>query len=204
MAKTINFVSDTRRRLTAAQQRDKELMSVAAKICVGFIVVFLLVIGARLLFVYQVKQVQEAQKIARQHILDRQEIEKEYNIFAHKLRQLSDLFGKRKDKQEAMVFFSQVFGPNVIISAIDYTSDRGDFVSFSLKIPSVFAVDDVYKILHGTEVTTKYSTVTKNGLSRGGDGSYALRLTIALGDSEVMLADEMAVEAPSDIEAELE
>jgi hypothetical protein len=200
MSKTINFVADTRRRLSAAQQNDKKLLQLTIKICVGFMVAFIAVIGVRLYFVYQVNQVQAAQSQARQAILERQEIEKEYNIFAHKLRQLSDLFGKRKDKQEAFLFFSRVFGQEVMVSSIDYTSDKGDVVSFSLNIPSIFLVDDVFEILNSDEVKQNYTSVAKNSLSRSSAGSYALRLTVALGEK---VKTEQEATGEADLEGEV-
>lgn len=186
MARGINFVANRRKRLTTQQKQDEKLFGYAV---IGIIVVFILFlisVGVRFFFVYRVNALEEAQVNTRKAIQAQEQVEKEYNVFAHKLRALSDLFGKRQDKQEAMVYFSQVFGPQIIISGIDYTADKEDIVSFTLTAPSVFDLENVFTVLDSEEVTSKYGAIERSNLSRGDSGLYSIKLTIVLDSGEAL------------------
>lgn len=183
MARGINFVANRRKRLTAQQKQDEKWFQYAIIGVVSIFIVFLIVIGIRFFMVYRLDQLENEQENTRMAITSQEQVEKDYNIFAHKLRALSDLFGKRQDKQEAMVYFSQVFGPQVIISGIDYSEDDDSIVSFTLTAPSVFDLENVFTVLESEEVRSTYSKVEKSSLGRGESGAYSIKLTIVLGDS---------------------
>ncbi len=188
MAREINFVATRRKKLTAEQKQDKVYFKYATWGVIVVFALFLVTVGVRLFAVYEVKKLTDAQASTRKAIQSQEQVEKDYNIFAHKLKALSDLFGKRLDKQEAMVFFSQVFGPHIIISEIDYSADDDDIVTFTLTAPSVFDLENVFTILESPAVNEKYRSIVKSGLSRGSDGFYSIRLTIALGRSAAIVA----------------
>ncbi len=183
MSQSINFVSATRKRLTAAQKKDREYFRWSVGILAGAFGIFLLVLGARFFFIFQAKQIENRQQEVRAAILAREELEEEYTIFVHKLKLLSDLFGKRKDKQEALIFFNEVFGPRVQVSGIDYSGSDEDMLRFTLNAPDIFLLDSVFEILKSTAVTAKYSSVQKEGLRRLEDGSYAMQLTLVFGEA---------------------
>ncbi|NCN51126.1 MAG: hypothetical protein GW762_03115 [Candidatus Pacebacteria bacterium] len=183
MAKGINFVANRRKRLTAQQVQDEKWFQYAIIGVIVVFVVFLITIGLRFFFLYRINALKDNQANARKAIEAQEQVEKDYNVFAHKLRALSDLFGKRQDKQEAMVYFSQVFGPQVIISGIDYSEDDNSIVSFTLTAPSVFDLENVFTVLESDEVLSKYAKVQKSDLGRGESGAYSIKLTIILGGS---------------------
>ena len=69
MAKSINFVGERRKRLTEAQKKDKKLMQISINVLVAIFAIFLIVIGARFFFVFQVKNVKDNELDIRNRIL---------------------------------------------------------------------------------------------------------------------------------------
>lgn len=181
MSKSINFVSDRRKVLTKLEERDKGWFSSATKLVIVVFVIFLVALGARLFFMYQVKMVIDDQKLTRQAILAQEELEKEYTVFAHKLKQLSSIFIRRQNKQETLKFFSELFGDEVTVSEIDYTSDgKEDVLSFTLKSKSIFTLDEIFSKLNSQAVLDKFKNIQKDSLRRLSDGSYGIQITLVL------------------------
>jgi hypothetical protein len=180
MSKSINFVGDRRKRLTKTQKQDKKVMEIMTNVLVGVFVVFLIVLGLKMFYVFRVKNVKDEQKDVRRIILSHEEVEKEYIIFAQKLKKLTVFFGKRKDKQEALVFFSKVFGDDVIVSGIDYSSADEDVVSFVIKSPNVFVMERVFDTLDSKDVVSKYPDISKSNMSRSSSGNYTVNLSVVL------------------------
>ncbi len=180
MSKSINFVSDRRKNLTKSQKQDKKIMGIMINVLIGVFVVFLVVLILRFTYIFKVKTVADEQKNIKNVILSNEDIEKEYVIFAQKLKKLSVFFGKRKDKQEALTFFSNIFGEDVIVSGIDYSSADKDTVSFTIKTPSIFVMERVFAVLKTTDVTSNYPNITKSNMRRSASGNYTLNLTIML------------------------
>lgn len=182
MARTINFVGERRTKLTEAQKNDRKLLKISLFVLMGVFAIFLIVIGIRFYFVFAVKSVTDEQKDIRGVILSHESVEKEYIIFAQKLKQLSVFFGRREDKQEALVFFSNIFGEDVIVSGIDYSSADEDVVSFTIKTPNVFVMQRVFEILEKPEVITAYPRITKSNMRRSATGNYTIDLAIVLNE----------------------
>lgn len=191
MARTINFVGDRRTKLTEAQKNDRKLLKVSLFVLMGVFAIFLIVVGIRFYFVFAVKSVTDEQKDVRGVILSHESVEKDYIIFAQKLKQLSVFFGRRKDKQEALVFFSDIFGEDVIVSGIDYSSADEDVVSFTIKTPNVFVMQRVFETLGKPEVTTAYPKITKSNMRRSATGNYTIDLAVVLNEKSA------PIEAPT-------
>ena len=184
MSQSINFVGDRRKRLNKTQKHDKKIMNIMINVLVAFFIIFLVVIGLRLFYVYKVKSVKDEQKDVRNVILSHEGIEKDYIIFAQKLKKLSVFFGKRKDKQEALIFFSKVFGEDVIVSGIDYSSAEEDVVSFTIKTPNVFVMERVFNTLDEDTVTSQYPDISKSNMRRSSSGNYTISLSVVLVDKK--------------------
>jgi len=182
MAKSINFVGERRKKLTQAQKNDLKLMKISINVLVGVFAIFLIVIGSRFYFVYQVKNIKDTQADIRSRILSNEPIEKDYIIFANKLKKLSVFFGRRKDKQEALVFFSEVFGEDVIVSGIDFSSTDEDVVSFVIKAPNIFVMERVFNTLQEEKVISVYPNIKKSGMRRSATGNYTVSLSVVLSD----------------------
>ena len=181
MATQINFVSERRKVLTKLEEQDRKWFQIALKVVIACFVLFLVGLGFRLFFMYQVKQVVDQQQLTRQAILSQEALEKEYTVFAHKLRELSQLYGRREDKQEALLFFNQLFGPDVKVSEINYESDGDeDILSFTLRARSVSVLDEVFTKLNSTAVSDQFNAIQKDTLRRSDDGSYGMKITLIL------------------------
>lgn len=182
MSKQINFVSERRKVLTKLEERDKKWFGFTTKIVLAVFAVFLVALGVRLFFMYQVKVVVDEQKTTREAILSHEELEKEYTIFAHKLKQLSIIFTRRQNKQEALKFFNELFGDEVKVSEINYSSDGDeDVLAFTLRAKSVFTLDEIFDKLNSREVLDRFNDIEKESLRRSGDGSYGIQITLVLG-----------------------
>lgn len=186
MAKAINFVGERRKKLTEAQKKDRKILKIAVNVLVGIFAIFLIVVGIRFYFVFQVKSVKDAESQIRTRILANEPVERDYIIFAQKLKQLSVFFGKRKDKQEALTFFSKIFGDEVIVSGIDYSSADADTVSFTIKTPNVFVMERVFTTLVSEQVTSVYPNIKKSSLRRSATGNYTVDLSVILSESETV------------------
>lgn len=181
MARSINFVRDRRRKLTKTEQRDKQLFVYALYLLGAVFGVFLLVLAARMFMVFQVKSIKDQQADTRAAILAREDVEKSYTIFANKLTILTDLYNKRKAKQDALEFFGSVFGPDVIVSQLTY-SQESEALSFVLTTQSVFILEGVFDTLRSQQVISRYPAIQKAGLRRSSDGTYGMKLSIMLGE----------------------
>ncbi|GIK83555.1 MAG: hypothetical protein BroJett025_01770 [Patescibacteria group bacterium] len=180
MAKAINFVGERRKKLTQAQKQDQKILKIAINALIGVFAVFLIVVGVRFYFVFRVKDIKDTEAQIRTRILANEPVEKDYIIFAQKLKKLALFFGRRKDKQEALVFFSEVFGPDVIVSGIDYSSDEEDVVSFTIKAPNVFVMERVFATLQEEQVTSVYPNIRKSSMRRSATGNYTVDLAVVL------------------------
>ncbi len=180
----INFVSDRRKKLSREQESDKQYLKLASIVLVITCFVYVVALGISIYFQSQISRVKEQQELKRQAILDKEPIEKSYSIFANKLTVLTELYEKRKDKQEALAFFSRLFGTDVEVVGLNYTADS-DILSFSLRSRNIFVMEEVFTTLDGPEVRERYPVIAKSGLSRGGDGTYSMSLTISLRGEEI-------------------
>jgi hypothetical protein len=180
MATSINFVSKRRATLTKLQVQDRKFMKTVTGVLVAVFAIFLLILGARFYFVFTLGNLQNQQEDVRNVIISHEEVEKEYVLFTQKLRQLTVLFGSRKDKQEAFEFFSTVFGNDVIVSGIDFSSANEDLVSFTIQTPNVFVMERVFNILESPQITDVYPRVTRRNLRRTATGNYSVDLAIVL------------------------
>ncbi len=197
MNRGINFVYERRKKLTQSQVKDRQFFrwSLIALGVVGGLL--LIAIGLRLFFVFKLKAVTDAQTMARRAIQNQESIEKEFTLFAHKLKELSTLFGKRKNKQDALIYFSELFGDTAVVSGIDYSSSEEDVLTFTILTNNVFFLDSAFQILADPSVTEVYPSIEKSSLRRSGDGTYRVNLTINL-LGEKIKADTPAKTVESD------
>lgn len=181
MARTINFVRERRRNLTRQEQDDRKILKFVTFGLFGLGALILVIVATRLFLLYQIQSVQNQQKQVQASITEKIQIEEQYTIFANKLKILTELFGKRKEKQEALAYFSSLFGSDVIINQLSYKA--GDEVlSFVLQSTSIFTMEEVFNIISSNEVTSRYPTIKKESLRRSLDGSYGMQVTLYFGD----------------------
>lgn len=182
MARNINFVRERQRKITQAELRDTIVLKWLFRIFIGVLVAVVVTVGIRFFVMYKVNQNITEQKNLRTTIGTKESIEKSFTIFSYKLKTLTELFGKRKEKQEALAYFSSLFGPDVIIRQLSY-SDDGEVLTFTLESKNVFVLDEVFTKMNTFEVKSKYPTIVKESLRRGPNGKYGMSVMITLGDS---------------------
>ena len=192
MSRSINFVAERQKKLTAHQLQDIKLLKISLWVLSGVFITFLITLAVRFYFVFEVKDLTAEQNRMRDNILSRQSVEQEYVIFAQKLKHLSGFFEKRKDKQEILIFFESLFGSDVIVSGIDYSSADSDIVLLTIKTPNVFVMEKAFETLSSESVVERYQNITKSNMRRSATGNYTVDLAVVL--SETAIAAQPAAE----------
>lgn len=179
MVDSINFVREQRRRLGKQQQADLKIFKYAVMVvAVGFVALLLSV--AIQLFLNWTVQNTMAQQQSQLNIINAQaENERSYVTFATKLQALSELFTDRRNKQEAIAYFSTLFDPTVLINGISYRGDENQ-LTFTVESPNIFSLNRVVEILNSQEVQDRFESVAYENLTRGENGEYEVRVIVRL------------------------
>lgn len=175
----INFVRERRRRLSKSEVTDRQLLRMAMIALSGVFVAFLVVMGVQFGLTFQVNQAKAKQASLKRTVLSQEEIEKSYVLFANKLKSLGEIFTTRTNKQQAISYYTALFGPQVLMKEINYEADAG-ILSFGLNSPSIFLLQQVFDKLDSAEVQQLYPTLNKSELRRQNDGSYDMTVTVEL------------------------
>ncbi len=179
----INFVRDRRKKLKALSEGDKKYFKLTAIVSGVLIFITLAAFGGRIYFSTQLKKLDSEIKRYEQQVLAYEAREEAFVVFANKLDTLVQIFQSRKNKQQAIDYFSQIFGPDVLVERISYQADD-ETVDFVVRSPSVFAMDEVIDILDSAETKQKFPTSQRSSLQRRDDGTYSVQIEVGLGDLE--------------------
>ncbi len=178
----INFIKDRQKFLVKEREKDKKALLFSSILFGVIICLFFITIGLNFWVVRQVKQLKTTQAQLDRLIAENQAVELEYAVLVDKLKIISLLFGSRKQKQEALNYFSNLFDKEVVVSGIKYAESEGqESLSFSLKVPSVFHLEKVLDHLDSDEVNRRFNQVKKHGLSRNSEGNYTVKVAVVLG-----------------------
>ncbi len=179
MPEAINFVKHRRKLLNQRQQLDQKLLRIAA-IGLGVVfVLFLVTVGSRILLQTFVGGIKRDQETQRKKIVNFEDNERSFVIFIAKLNALVDLFDKRRNKQEAITFFTDAFGSDVLISDITYEADES-ILSFGLQSRDVFVLEKVFQTVQSDQVRQQFERVSMSELQRAATGNYQLLVTVVL------------------------
>lgn len=195
MPRSINFVRERQRRLTQLEIRDRALLRWVLMVFIGVVVAVVSTVGVRFFFVYRVTQTTSEQQTLRKGIQSKESIEKSFTVFTYKLKTLTELFGKRKEKQEALEYFSSLFGPDVIIRQLSYT-ETDEVLHFTLESKNVFVLEEVFSKMNSQEVKAKYPTIVNESLARSAKAKYSMNVKITLGSPKL---DVVPAASASDI-----
>lgn len=179
MATTINFLRDRHRRLTKQQALDQKIFKITTAVGGICLALLLLTLGIRLFMAYQLQQLNNQENRLLAEVRSQEDSEKSYVIFAAKLNVLSQLFAQRRDKQEALEYFTTLFGPDVLVSDVAYDADIG-VLTLGLKANNIFTLQTVFDQLRSDEVKSQFASVTASELRRDDQGSYQTTVTISL------------------------
>lgn len=179
MSGLINFVRYRRKLLSKKQQQDFQLFRYSLYGIAGVFVIFLVALGVRLLLAYNLSQIDQQQNELRRTILGLEENEKQYVIFSSKVKALVELFDERRNKQEAISFFSKAFGGGVLVSDMTYNA-QDSMLTFGLVSQDVFTMEEVYNMLQTQDVRNTFEQIKMSDMRRSADGTYRITVTVIL------------------------
>ncbi len=179
----INFVRQRLKKLTKLEKKDKETFRLVAISTSVLLLILAVILGYKLYLTSQLKEVESSRENFLSRIKKQEEREKSFVLFVNKLRVLSGVFQKRKDKQEAISYFSQIFGPDVIIEKIAYDAES-QLLSFRLMAADIFTLEKVFELLSTQQSTQKFSSLTKSSLKRTSSGIYQMQITVVIGEEK--------------------
>lgn len=182
MSREINFVQTRIKQLTKHQQSDLKIFKIASLIFGVLIAIFLLILSTDLFLQFRVKSLLNQEKQLEGQILGRGLVEQSILVTTEKLKLLTDFFNQRYDKQAAIEYFSQIFGPEVFINDINYEADK-NILSLRIRSNSVFILEQVFSQLANPEVAAKFGSISRSALTRDDRGKYNLTITLTLSEN---------------------
>ncbi len=185
----INFLSKRNQTLSVQQQKDKRLSRWSLIAFVIVMVCFTFVFAINLYLGYRVKKVEAQTDAAKKQINSERELEASYLFFVNKLIIIRELFDQRADKQVAMNYFSELFGPEVTISGLNFNMEKG-ILSLQLTSPHVFVLENALVTLDRPDVREQFVSLSKSNLTRRDDGRYNFTLTLSLNDESQAISVE--------------
>ncbi len=181
MSRDINFLRERRKLLSKFQKRDKKIFYVSLAIFGGSLFVFLVLFGINIFFDRRLSSILAAKDQAKQTILSHEDTEKTFLITVNKLKVLVELEKERKNKQEAIQYFSKVFGSDVLVKQIEYDG-VDSLLTFRLSSRDVFVLEGVFEKLKDPEVDEKFQQVTASNLRRTDRGNYEMSVAVVMGE----------------------
>jgi hypothetical protein len=175
----INFLNLRRVDLSKVNKQDAVYRRFAT---IGFIVVlslFVLATGTNIFLTFQLRQTNTRQKALTEQIANDEPVEISFLVFAQKLKSVREIYENRSNKQQAIDFFSNIFGDQVFLSGMNYGGE-GNELSLRLTSADIFAFENTLNILNSEEVKTAFSTVSQSGLRRDETGNYSLDIAVEL------------------------
>ncbi len=177
----INFVSQRLKKLTRLEKKDKEIFKISAVVTSILLLILAAVSAYGIYLNSQLKKVESSQKSFLNRIKQQEDKEKSFVLFVGKLRVLSEVFQDRKDKQDAINYFSQIFGSDVTIEKIAYDAES-ELLSFRLIAADIFTLESVFELLSSNQSTQRFSSLSRNNLQRTSTGVYQMQITVAIED----------------------
>jgi hypothetical protein len=175
----INFLSSKHHKATEQQRQDRKLFRFAVIGFVVVIVVILVAVGLSFWLQFELGKSQAKGKDLERQILANEAIERSAVVLAKKVSVLKTLIDERQDKQQAIAFFSSLFGSNVVLKDITYQSTES-ILSLRIQAFSIFDLEQVFLKLGEEETVARYGKVATSDLRRDETGAYSLNLTVSL------------------------
>ena len=185
----INFLSKQNVKLSKQQEKDRLIFKYALIAFIVCSVAFLGIFSINLYLQYRINQVQAQVMTAKKQIDSERTLEANYLFFVNKLTIIRELFDQRANKQIAMGFFSELFGPNISISGLNYNMEEG-ILSLQVVSPHVFYLEEALDVLEDPDVTKYFTSLTKSNLNRQPMGQYAFSLTVSFSDDSELVTIE--------------
>ena len=177
MSRQINFLGERQKQLGKTEIQDRQILRYATIFLGISFGVFVLVFGINFYFSRQLSQIMTAERVARSQILSNEDIERSLVIFVNKLSSLAKIAQDRQEKNEAITFFSSVFGNTVFIKQIDF-DQKEKLLTFRLQSDDIFSLKDVFEVVNSPEVQQQFRSVKPSDLSRAPNGKYEMVVAV--------------------------
>ncbi|MFH2118311.1 MAG: hypothetical protein ABII10_01080 [Candidatus Paceibacterota bacterium] len=175
----INFLTVRRSSLGKANKQDVLYRRYAMIAFIIALSLFALVAGTNIFLTIRLKQANTRQKALSIQIANDEPVEISFLIFSQKLQSVREIYESRSNKQQAIDFFSNIFGDQVFLSGMNYGGE-GNELSLRLTSQDIFAFDNTLAILSSEEVKNVFSSVSQSGLRRDETGNYSLDISVEL------------------------
>lgn len=186
----INFLSQQNLKLTAQQQKDRVVFKYSLIAFIVFASIFSVAFSVNLYLRYRFNRVQAQVTAAKKQIDSERTLEANYLFFVNKLLIIRELFDQRAEKQIAIGFFTDLFGPEVTISGLNYIMEEG-ILSLQVTSPHVFILETAFSALENPEVQAQFKSLSKTNLNRLPTGEYVFTLTVSfVEESEAITIEE--------------
>lgn len=176
MSRQINFLAERRKSLTKVEIQDRKVIRIASIAFSAVFLAFLVIFGIRFYFERQLLQVKEAQKVARAQILNDQAIERSFVIFVYKLTALANLTQDKQEKNQALNFFSNLFGPDVFVTQMTFL-EKEKILSLKIQSDSIFSLRQIFELMNTAPVREQFVSVNPSDLMRTPNGDYEMVIT---------------------------
>lgn len=180
---SINFLSQQHKKITKQQKLDQKLFrfSIIGLVVSGLFVV--VAIGSLVFMNLRFTTAEDEVSQLESQILANEEIEESAVVLSRKVSILDELIDQRDDKQQAIEYFTNLFGPQVVLRDISYQSEEG-LLQIGVQTLSIFELERVIDLLRGGQTVDRYGLIKLTNLRRGSQGEYGLSLQIPLRESE--------------------
>lgn len=175
----INFLSQRRASLVKVGEKDAIYQKYSMWIFIGALVIFSITAGANIFLTQKLKKANSQEKLLTTEIAGEESVELTFLVFSHKLKTVKDLYQNRSNKQQAIEYFSNLFGNQVFLSGMNYGGE-GNELTLRLTSEHIFALEKTLNSLDSETVKTNFSSVKKSGLRRDDTGSYNLDIAVEL------------------------
>ncbi len=187
----INFLSKRRKKLSKQQRQDKQYWQYARYALLAVACLALSVVAGRFgMENFVLENVEEDIAAVESRILSQRDIQRSFLVLVEKVEALGEIIEDRSNKQEAIEFFSELFGTEVLIKQILYNPDS-QVLELIIESQSVFVLEDTLLLLASERVTSEYSDISQSDLKRASNGSYELSLRINLNTETAQPEEEL-------------
>jgi nitrogen fixation/metabolism regulation signal transduction histidine kinase len=178
----INFLTQRRLTLTKVGEKDAVYQKYSMWVFIGVISLFLIATGLNLYFSQQLSNLNQREKNLTSQISSEESTELTFLLFSHKLKTVKDLYQNRSNKQQAIDYFSNLFGSQVFLSGMSYGGTTGSENSLSLRLTgeNIFALEKLLNTLDMDDVKQAFTSIKKSGLRRENNGTYSVDIAVEL------------------------
>jgi len=182
MVNTINFLNQHRENIVERQQRERTWFRWSIGFFAFVAVLSAALVGATFFIQFRINTTQQRISAVEQQVLAQQDVEESVVILVEKLKTLAQLLEIRSDKQEALSFFTDLFGSQVLVRQIAYEADSS-ILSLRLETPSYFTLQNMFELLDRPETREQYPFISKSELRRSQSAAYSMAITVILDEA---------------------